>query len=156
MSQDNAVDFNSQAVTPDTLVSVTDDPGKYEVELTESVPEIPVKDLPKESTDTPTEERRQRTVLVSRYYTLMQAWGVLQTAWEDDARVSLTITAGANGIHFADNTNNLSATGIASGVGIGHVFPNTVMTLVGFTGPLYMYSDTDSSPVSIVAVTVQK
>jgi hypothetical protein len=156
MSQEGAIDFNSQVVSKDTLVSTVDDPGKYEVQLNEEADGPAPKTLPDVSFVSEIEVPRNRTQLVSRFYTLMQAWGVTQMAWEDDARISLTITAGANGIHFSDNPNNLSAVGIISGVGVGHVFANQVYTMMAFTGPLYIYSDTDSSPVSVVGITVQK
>lgn len=157
MSQDAAIDYNSQAVSPDTLVSIDDDAGKYEVQLGEEGQYVEPKDIPKDDiVKDPPLAPRKRTALVSRYLTLMTAWGPQQLAWEDDARTSLVITAGANELHFADNANNLNPVGVISGIGVGHLFANQSVVLPDYTGPLFVSSDTDSSPVSVVAVTVQK
>src|SRR5450631_3746556 len=129
MSEQNAIDFNSQAVSPNTLVSIDDDPGKYEVQIGEEGQYVEPKDIPQDTVDVPPEpDRRERTALVSRYHTLMQAWGPYQVAWEDDNRSSLIIATSTNGVHFADSPHNLAAVGIASGIGLGHVFPNQVYT----------------------------
>jgi hypothetical protein len=157
MNDDSTVDFNSQEVSPDTLVSVDDDAGKYDVQIGEEGQYVEPADIPKETVKREVDFiPRTRTVLIQRSYTLMQAWGTLQMAWEDDSRITLVIAAKTNDINYSDNVNNLNAVGIASGVGVGTVYANTNITLVGFTGPLYVSSPTDSSPVSVTAVTVQK
>lgn len=158
MTQDAAVDFNSQAVTPDKLVSTVDDPGKYDVELVSEGMDGPAPEsLPTENyVPDNTVYSRKRTTLVSRYATLMVAWGAYQVAWDDPDRVSLVIAVGSKDIHYSDNPNNLSTVGIASGVGVGHAFANQVVRLDGFTGPLYVACDADTSPVAITAVTVQR
>jgi hypothetical protein len=158
MNQEDAVNFNSQETTPNTLVSTFDDPGKYDVDLAETAPVIEPKDIPQDTVEevSPYIPRR-RTILVPRFYTLMQAWGPQQVAWEDDARLTLVINVGSvGGVYFSDNINNLNTAGIASGIGIGRVFVNQVVLLEDFTGPLYILSDVDSCTVSVTAVTVQR
>jgi hypothetical protein len=160
MSQDSEINFNSQAVTQDTLVSTVDDPGKYEVQLFEEGDGPAPKELPRVTYAPEEEKRRKRTGLISRFFTLVQAWGVTQVAWEDENRLSLIISTGdVGGVSFADNPSNLTSVGLASGVGVGHCFAGMTMTLEGFTGPLYMYPDTDgvdAVTTSVVAITVQK
>lgn len=152
------IDFNSQAISEKTLVSTFDDPGKYDVELGEEGQEVKPADIPLVPVPAIPDslQRHKRTKMTNRYYTLAQAWGPTQIAWQDDERIAMVLTSGANGFHFSDNLHNLNTAGIASGVGIGHIFPNQVVRLDGYTGPLWIYADQDATPISVTTITVEK